>query len=263
MAVADLLTVGSFLDDHREEVTAVATVVVAVVVAEMVDRTLSRRARKAFGGELSAVADTRLRLVRRLTFIAIVLLGVALALSQFPAVKRVATGLLASSAVLGLVIGFAARQVLANAIAGILLAITQPLRIGDLVTFEGATGIVEDVRLTYTFLRADDGRRIVIPNERLAQSTIENHTIIDPRVAVHVSVWLPPGADAARALGLIEQELPDVKAGVAEVDKDGVRIELESWAQSADERGALAARIRVGCLELFRREGLSSPDGPE
>ena len=58
---------------------------------------------------------------------------------------------------LGLVVGFAARQTLANAIAGILLAITQPIRIGDLVTFEDETGEVEDVRLTYTYMRLDDG----------------------------------------------------------------------------------------------------------
>ena len=93
---------------------------------------------------------------------------------------------------LGLVVGFAARQTLANGIAGILLAITQPIRIGDLVTFEDETGEVEDVRLTYTYIRLDDGRRLVVPNERLAQSSIENHTIVDPRVQVEVSVWLPP-----------------------------------------------------------------------
>ena len=79
-----------------------------------------------------------------------------------------ATGVLASSAVLGLVVGFAARQTLANAIAGILLAITQPIRVGDLVTFEEETGEVEDVRLTYTYIRLDDGRRLIVPNERLA-----------------------------------------------------------------------------------------------
>ena len=116
------------------------------------------------------MADTRLRLVRRLVFATIIVIGIALAMAQFPSVKRVATGVLASSAVLGLVVGFAARQTLANAIAGILLAITQPIRIGDLVTFEDETGEVEDVRLTYTYIRLDDGRRLIVPNERLAQS---------------------------------------------------------------------------------------------
>ncbi len=68
-------------------------------------------------------------------------------------------------------VGFAARATLANAIAGILLAITQPIRIGDLVTFEEQTGEVEDVQLTYTYLRLDDGSRLVVPNERLAQGS--------------------------------------------------------------------------------------------
>ena len=107
---------------------------------------------------------------------------------------------------LGLVVGFAARQTLANGIAGILLAITQPIRIGDLVTFEEETGEVEDVKLTYTYIRLDDGRRLIVPNERLAQSSIENHTILDPRVQVEVSVWLPPDADLDRAIELIEDE---------------------------------------------------------
>ena len=118
------------------------------------------------GGELSPVATTRLRLVRRLIFAAIIVIGIALALAQFEGARRLATGILASSAVLGLVVGFAARATLANAIAGIMLAITQPIRIGDLVTFEEQTGEVEDVKLTYTYLRLDDGSRLVVPNER-------------------------------------------------------------------------------------------------
>jgi small-conductance mechanosensitive channel len=188
-------------------------------------------------------------------------IGIALALSQFAAIKRVATGVLASSAVLGLVVGFAARQSLANAIAGILLAITQPIRIGDLVTFEDRTGEVEDVRLTYTYVRCDDGRRLVIPNERLAQSPIENHTVVDPRVQVEVSLWLPPGADASRALELIGDE-PDVKAQVAEVDKDGIRLTATSWAESPAERGRLAAELRARYLQRLREEGLSSEVAP-
>jgi len=83
-------------------------------------------------------------------------IGVALALAQFAAVKRVATGRNSRpSAVIGLGGGPSPRgQTLANLVAGILLAITQPIRVGDLVTFQGETGTVEDVRLSYTFVRA-------------------------------------------------------------------------------------------------------------
>ena len=252
----------SFWTDHGDVITAIATVVAAIVVAQVLDRLISHRAAKlpGVGAELSPVADTRLRLVRRLLYITILVLGVALALAQFEAVKKVAAGVLASSAVLGLVVGFAARQTLANAVAGILLAITQPIRIGDLVTFEGTTGTVEDIRLTYTYIRDDDATRLVVPNEMLAQSTVQNHTIADPRVRVEVSVWLPPDTDVVRALGVLRSE-GGVEVEVAEIEKDAVRLTARAWAARAADRRALQAGLRASCLERLRSEGLSSPAG--
>jgi small-conductance mechanosensitive channel len=261
MLAAQLYTpAASFLSAHGDEVKALVTIVIAVVVAKLVDGALVRRGKRlgsAMGvGELSPVAITRLRLVRRLVFASIIVLGLGLALLSFPRIQRVAAGLLASSAVLGLVVGFAARQTLANGIAGVLLAISQPIRIGDLVTFEGETGEVEDIRLTYTYIRLDDGRRLVVPNERLASSSIQNHTVVDPRVQVEVSAWLPPGADADRALELMTDD--GVKATVAEVDKEGIRLSATTWAESPGERGAVAAELRRRILRELREEGLAS-----
>jgi small-conductance mechanosensitive channel len=253
------MVAASFWTDHRGGITAIATVVVAILVAQLADRAIAHRGGRiadAIPGELSPTASTRLRLVRRLVYAAIIVIGVALALSQFAAVKRVATGVLASSAVLGLVVGFAARQTLANAVAGVLLAITQPIRIGDLVTFEGDTGVIEDVRLTYTYVVTDDGRRIIIPNERLAQNTVQNHTIVDPRVRVEASVWIPREVDALRALAVLRGD--DVDVSIAEIDKDAVRLVAGTWARKASERGPIAAGLRASCLERLRSAGLSS-----
>jgi small-conductance mechanosensitive channel len=248
--------------DTETWIAAAAYVVVAIGIAELVDRALLRRGQKlsraVAGGDLSPVATTRLRLVRRLVFAGIVLIGLMLALSKFPSVNRLATGILASSAVIGIVVGFAARQTLANGIAGILLAITQPIRIGDLVTFEEETGEVEDVRLSYTYIRLDDGRRLIVPNERLAQSSIQNHTIFDPRVQVEVSVWLPPDADLDQAIALIADEDDEITATVAEADKEGVRLSATTWAATPSERGKAAAELRRRWLRLLREHGLSS-----
>ena len=82
-------------------------------------------------GELAPANRTRLRLIRTLVFLLIVLIGVGIAAARFPEAQGLATGILASSAVLGLVIGFTSPPALANGIAGILLAITQPIRIGE------------------------------------------------------------------------------------------------------------------------------------
>jgi small-conductance mechanosensitive channel len=259
MVATDLPIASSFWTDHRNEITAIATVIGAIVLAQLVDRALRHRAAKLAttmtGRELSATADTRLRLVRRLVYVTIIVIGVALALAQFAAVKRVATGILASSAVIGLIVGFAARQTLANGIAGILLAITQPIRVGDLVTFQGETGTVEDVRLTYTFLRAGDGRRVIIPNEQLASSTIINHTIVDPRVRVEVSLWIPVDADPTRALAALAEE-PDADVAVADMEKDGIRLTVGIWAPTATDRARAAAGLRVRCIERLQQASI-------
>ena len=244
-------------------ITSIVTLVGAFVLAHIVDHAISARGSKlanAMPGPISPVASTRLRLVRRLIYVGIVVIGVALALAQFAAVKRVATGILASSAVLGLVVGFAARQTLANAVAGILLAITQPIRIGDLITFEEATGTVEDIRLTYTYVRTDDGTRVVIPNERLASNTVHNHTILDSALKVVVSVWVPADVDPVRALAVLRGG-EDIDVSVAEVDKDGLRLEAVAWARTPAEKGQMAAGLRVSCLERLRSAGLSSGSG--
>ena len=249
----------SFVAEHRNELTAVVTVLAAFAIARIVDGTIDRHAHPAaarmIGGDLSPVVDTRLRLVRRLVFVTILVIGIALAMAQFPSVKRVATGVLASSALLGLVVGFAARQTLANSIAGISLAISQPIRVGDLVTFEEETGEVEDIRLAYTSIRCDDGRRLVVPNERLAQSSIVNHTVVDPRVKVVVDVWLPPDADADRALSLLTHD--DVEARIAEITHDGIRLTVSSWAPSAPQRTHVAAQLRQESLRRLRTDALS------
>lgn len=251
----------SFWSDHRELITAIITVVLAFAIAHVVDRAVARHAAavaRRMGGGVSPVASTRLHLVRRLLYVAILVIGLALALAQFAALKRLAAGVLASSAVLGIIVGFAARQTFANAISGILLAVTQPIRIGDLVTFEDTTGTVDDIRLTYTYIATDGGTRFVVPNERLAQSTVVNHTLADARIRIEVSLWVPPDTDVMRAVAALGRE-EGVDAEVAEVDKDGIRICARTWAPSAADRDAVEAGLRVTCLERLR--GLQR-DGP-
>jgi small-conductance mechanosensitive channel len=131
------------------------------------------------------------------------------------------------------------------------------VRIGDLVTFEESTGVIEDMRLTYTYLRTGDERRLVIPNEKLASTPVENHTIVDPRVKAEVDLWLAPDADVPRAVDALRRE-EGLEVSVAEVDKEGVRLTAGEWAQTASDRARLAADLRLRCLRLLRHEGLSS-----
>src|SRR5436309_1831755 len=200
----------SFWQQHGDQISAAITLVVAVVIAILVDRLLIGRAFKVGGrletGELSREARTRLRLIRRLLFLAIILIGVALALSQFTSIKRFATGVLASTAVLGIIIGFAGRQVIANLVSGVMIAITQPVRIGDLVSIgDEVHGRVTDIALTYTRVDAGDGSQIVVPNEHVATDVVINHSAGDSHAPVTIDVWLRPDADVEAAKAALEK----------------------------------------------------------
>jgi small-conductance mechanosensitive channel len=253
------LPLADFWSENGDVVTAVASVVLAVLVATLLDRAFARRGRNlaeaVTRGHVSPVLDTRLRFVRRLVYAGILVLGLMVAASQFTGLSKLAASILASGALAAAIIGFAARQTFANVVAGIMLAITQPLRVGDWVTFEGEYGVVEDVRLNYTILRTPGDVRVVIPNERLAAGTLRNDTLGSERVALDVSVWLPPAADTERALAALADETGS-EATVAEVTPDGVRITVAGEPVPPPERGPRQAQLRAECLRRLRAEGL-------
>lgn len=217
----------SFWDSHGAEVTAVIILLVTFAIAYMVDRLVIARGAHYAGQvsetPVSRATRTRLRLVRRLVFASIIALGVTLALGQFTSLTKLAAGILASGAVLGIILGLAARQVLANPLAGILLAITQPIRIGDRVTIHGETGRVNDLSLSYTFIDTGDGRLMVVPNEQVVTTVLFNRSTANRNVPPAASVWLPPGADVARArAALAGAEVGQIE--LAEITPDGVRL---------------------------------------
>lgn len=102
------------------------------------------------------------------------LVVVAIALSQFTELKRLATGILASTAVLAAIVGFAAQHTIGNMVAGVQLAISQPIRIGDRISFEEIDGRVVDITLSYTYVDPGDGTSFVIPNQLLVEGVVHN-----------------------------------------------------------------------------------------
>lgn len=124
--------------------------------------------------QVSRSTKTRLRFLRRLVILVIFLVLAAIALSQFTELKRLATGILASTAVLAAIIGFAAQHTIANMVAGVQIAISQPIRIGDRIAFEETSGRVVDITLSYTYVDPGDGTAVVIPNQMLVEGIVHN-----------------------------------------------------------------------------------------
>src|SRR5215212_6908248 len=195
---------------HRLAVFGVV-LLVTLAVARIVDRRLARR-------DLPAATMTRYRILRRSVLTLIVFIGLFSALLVIPQVRAVAMGILASSAVIGIVVGFAAQRTIGNFIAGLLFAISQPIRLGDYVETGGFSGVVEEIGLTYTFIRLDDNDRLVVPNEKIASDTIRNSSIRSRKKLAHVTVQVPLDTDLEAVRTLLREAARDDRAEVVVTD---------------------------------------------
>ena len=233
---------------HQELVLGVlAGMLVAIAVFDRVMHRMGSRVLQRLPVADQAVFATRYRLLRRTAEAVILLLGLVVVLWSFDATRSAAQTVLASSAVLGLVVGFAARSTLANFVAGVMIAINQPVRLGDRVSVGDAEGTVEDIGLTYTRLRTPDNRRVLIPNEELANSRVTNMTIIDPVSLAHVRLTLPPAADPARVRAILDEQAqtvpgrlidrPGPAAAVLEVGTEGTVYTVGVWMPDAAAGG--------------------------
>jgi small-conductance mechanosensitive channel len=250
----------TFWEANGEWVAAAVTLLVTFVLAFVVDRLVIGRttkvATRVTDTTMSRAAQTRLRMIRRLVFVTIIVIGVGIALSQFDNLNKLANAVLASGAVLGLILGFAAQKVLANPLAGIMLAITQPIRIGDKVTIADETGRVDDVTLSHTFVDTGDGRLVIVPNETVVTSVVVNRSTGDLSAPAMASVWVPPDADleaSRKALEVLEPSQVDV----AEMTPEGVRLEVHGPRRAGGTRSSgEEAALRERAHRALREAGL-------
>ena len=119
---------------------------------------------------------TQIDILRRLIIVGIVLLTTAAVLLRFEGFRQIGAGLLASAGIAGIVLGFAAQRALGNLVAGIQIAITQPIRIEDVVVIEGEWGRIEEITLTYVVVRIWDLRRLVVPIGYFIEKPFTNWT---------------------------------------------------------------------------------------
>lgn len=242
----------------------VAYLVVTAVVAKLLDWMLARHERvlaMVYKRKLTPAEVSRYRLLRRVIVAVVLFVGVGFALTRIPQVDTLASGMLASAGITALVVGLAARSPIANFVSGLILTFSQPIRVGDYVSIDGSAGTVEEMRLTYTFIRTADNRRLLIPNEQLASKVISNYTLIDPESAVDVDVEVPataPIADVCRLIldaaveldGLLPERPPTLE--VACVTVTSVTMRLTLWASSRPQAGGLAATARRTIAERLQ-----------
>jgi small conductance mechanosensitive channel len=216
-----------------------------LLLERLIDHRMAKR-------ELAPEAATRYRVVRRSISTTIVFVGVMSALLVIPQIRAIAGAILASSAVVGLVVGFAAQRTLANFIAGLLIAFTQPLRLGDEVRIGSDEGVVEEIGLTYTFIRTADNARVVIPNEKLASDTIRNWTIRSRETWAEITVQVPLSAELGPVVGALREE---GDAFVSSLDGSATVV-VRAPAPDPDAAESLERELRLRVHSRLRELGV-------
>src|SRR6266700_3929661 len=207
---------------HRLVIVAVVLLVTALV-ARLIDRRIARR-------DLAPGTATRYRVLRRSI----------------------------TTAVLGIVIGFASQRTIGNFVAGLLIAFTQPIRLGDRVELEDTPGTVEEIGLTYTFIRTDDGARLVIPNEKLASDTIRNSTIVSREKVAEITLQVPLDKDLRTVVELLREAVADESASEVAVTalNGNATIVVRARASGPIEAERLESELRIRAHERLRAAGV-------
>lgn len=146
---------------------------------------------------------TQLQFISKISAVIIVGIAVSLALLEFEEVRKIGAGLLTSAGVAGIIIGFAAQKSIANLLAGLQIAFTQPIRIDDVVIIEGEFGRVEEITLTYVVVRLWDQRRMITPLNYFIEKPFQNWTRFNSELLGSIFIY----ADYDLPIEPLRQEL--------------------------------------------------------
>ena len=248
-------------DVLRAVLTGLVWLVVVIVVRMFLKSAFDRYERRL------AESDTAVAARRRTTFgfllrvvvALVVFIGVWSVLSIFPATSQVASAFLGSAAVLAVIAGLALSTPLGNLGSGVLLAFTQPIRLGDRITVQDFSGVVDEISLSYTALTTDEGRRIFVPNTTMVSTILVNRSVDDPRRLVTVDLPVRLGSSLADARRITMEAAANVPQGeelaiyvqVGNITENSAWLHVVAYAPFGADVSQVASEIReqtVGAL---------------
>lgn len=234
-----------------------------VVFRMMTEAYLNRLAKREYADDIMVRAhQTQIKVLRRLGEIIVGIVTVGSALMLFPSVKQYGVSLFASAGAASLVVGLSARGLLTNLIAGVQIAITQPIRMEDLVIINGDWCWVEEITATYVVLRVWDWRRHIVPISYFLENRFENWTHNSAAITGIVFLWL----DYAAPMEEIREMLREIVRGcplwdgkvfdaqVADCNHQGISVRVIASARSALQSWDLRCDIREKAIARMRQD---------
>ena len=205
---------------------------------------------------------TKTRLLARTLSFMVLVAGISLMLMTFPGARRVGASLLASAGVIGIVAGIAARPVFSNLIAGLQLALAQPLRLDDVLIVQGEWGRVEEITGTYVVLKIWDERRLIIPLQWFIENPFQNWTRKSAQIIGTVFIWvdyrmpLEPLRQAARRAceSAPEWDQRLCLLQVVEAGERSMQLRLLVTSANSSLNWDLRCKVREALVDFMQRE---------
>jgi small-conductance mechanosensitive channel len=206
--------------------------------------------------------QTQTRVLTRALASVAILVGISFALLTFPGVRNIGAGLLASAGVIGLVAGIAAKPIFGNMLAGLQIALSQPIRLDDVVIVEGEWGRIEEIGRTYVVVAIWDQRRLIVPLQYFIEKPFQNWTRTTSDILGAVFFWVDYGmpleplrAELRRICDAAPQWDGRV-CGIVVTDASERAMQLRALVSSADSgrNWDLRCLVREGLIEFVRRE---------
>jgi len=209
---------------------------------------------------VARTVQTQVRVFRNIAGFVVIVVTLAFVLLTFEKVRQVGAGLLASAGIAGIVLGFAAQRGIATVLAGIQIAISQPIRVDDVVIIEGEWGKIEEINLTYVVVKIWDLRRLVVPVTYFLEKPFQNWTRVSAdilgTIELHLDYSVPVEAVRQEFQRLLEASpLWDGKvSGVQVTDSTQTTMTLRPLmsAKNASDAWDLRCHVREKLIEFLQ-----------
>lgn len=207
--------------------------------------------------------QTQTRVLVRTLSTLVVVFGFSTMLMTFPSARQFGTSLLASAGLAGLAVGFAAKPVLGNLIAGLQIAITQPIRLDDVVIVENEWGRIEEITGTYVVVRIWDDRRLIVPLQWFIENPFQNWTRMTSSLTGAVILWVDysiPLEPLRRELERLCDEVPELWDGrvcvlqVVESNEHSIQLRVLASAADSSRNWDLRCYIRENLINFINRD---------
>lgn len=203
---------------------------------------------------------TQISVIRKIVISVVLMFSIAAILMMFDAVRQVGTSILASAGIAGIILGFAAQKTLGNLLAGIQIALSQPILIDDVVIVEGEFGRIEDITLTFVSVRTWDLRRLIVPITYFIEKPFQNWSRKSEQLLGTIFLYL----DYQVPLGELREELKRLveknenwdrevcKLQVTETKSNTIEVRVLVSSANAGRGFDLRCQVREGLIEFLR-----------